>query len=91
MKQIVSELDQKGMNSEFNKITDEYTFIEEGKNIDKAQTSVNNIDDSKKIDIRTDYNNEQKWFMFYGRQLLRDKKFMSLTPVQRDFLVIAHP
>jgi hypothetical protein len=34
------------------------------------------------------YNNEQKWFMFYGRQLLRDKKFMSLTPVQRDFLVI---
>ena len=48
------------MNSEFNKITDEYTFIEEGKNIDKAQTSVNNIDDSKKIDIRTDYNNEQK-------------------------------
>ena len=34
------------------------------------------------------YNNEQKWFMFYGRQLLRDKKFMSLTPVQRDFLVL---
>ena len=34
------------------------------------------------------YNNEQKWFMFYGRRLLRDKKFMSLTPVQRDFLVV---
>jgi len=60
MKQIVNELDQKGMNSEFNKITDEYTFIEEGKNVDKAQTSVNNIDDSQKIDIKTDYNNEQK-------------------------------
>ena len=34
------------------------------------------------------YNNEQKWFMFYGRTLLRDKKFMSLTPTQRDFLVV---
>jgi len=34
------------------------------------------------------YNNEQKWFMFYGRRLLRDKKFMSLTPTQRDFLVV---
>jgi hypothetical protein len=34
------------------------------------------------------YNNEQKWFMFYGRRLLRDKKFMSLTPQQRDFLVV---
>ncbi len=34
------------------------------------------------------YNNEQKWFMFYGRRLLRDKKFMSLTPAQRDFLVV---
>lgn len=34
------------------------------------------------------YNNEQKWFMFYGRTLLRDKKFMSLTPIQRDFLVV---
>ena len=34
------------------------------------------------------YNNEQKWFMFYGRRLLRDKKFMSLTPLQRDFLVV---
>ena len=34
------------------------------------------------------YNNEQPWFMFYGRRLLRDKKFMSLTPLQRDFLVV---
>ena len=34
------------------------------------------------------YNNEQKWFMFYGRQLLRDYKFMSLTIEQREFLVM---
>jgi hypothetical protein len=31
------------------------------------------------------YNNEQKWFMFYGRRLLRDKKFMSLTPHKETF------
>ena len=27
-------------------------------------------------------------FMFYGRRLLRDRKFMSLTPELRDFLVV---
>ena len=35
-------------------------LLKKEKNIDKAQTSIHNIDDSKKIDIRTDYNNEQK-------------------------------
>ena len=34
------------------------------------------------------FNNEQKWFMFYGGQLLRDYKFMTLTIDQRDFLVM---
>lgn len=34
------------------------------------------------------FNNEQPWFMFYGRKLLRDMKFMQLTPDQRDFLVV---
>ena len=33
------------------------------------------------------YNEEQKWFMFHGRKLLRDMKFMQLTPEVRDFLV----
>ena len=33
------------------------------------------------------FNEEQKWFMFHGRQLLRDMKFMQLSPVVRDFLV----
>ena len=60
MKPIVNELDQKGTNKQFNKITDEYTFIEDGKNIEKAQTSLENLDDSKKIDFVTDYNNEKK-------------------------------
>jgi hypothetical protein len=60
MKPIVNELDQKGTNKQFNKITDEYTFIEDGKNIEKAQTSLENLDDSKKIDFVTDYNNETK-------------------------------
>jgi hypothetical protein len=34
------------------------------------------------------FNNEQPWFMFYGRKLLNDKRFMMLTPQQRDFLVV---
>jgi hypothetical protein len=60
MKPIVNELDQKGINTQFNKITDEYTFIEEGKNVEKSQSSLENLDDSKKIDFVTDYNNENK-------------------------------
>lgn len=34
------------------------------------------------------FNNEQPWFMFYGRKLLRNMKFMQLTSDQRDFLVV---
>ena len=34
------------------------------------------------------FNNEQKWFMVYGRKLLRDMKFMTMTPEQRDFLIV---
>lgn len=34
------------------------------------------------------FNNEQPWFMFYGRKLLRDMEFMTMTPDQRDFLVV---
>lgn len=60
MKQIVSELDQKGVSKEFNKISDEYTFIEEGKNIEKIHRSLDMIDDDKKIDIMTDFNKEEK-------------------------------
>jgi len=60
MKPIVNELDQKGTNKQFNKITDEYTFIEDGKNVEKSQSSLENLDDSKKIDFITDYNNETK-------------------------------
>lgn len=60
MKPIVNELDSKGVNKEFNKISDEYTFIEDGKNIEKIHRSLDAIDDEKKIDIMTDFNNEQK-------------------------------
>lgn len=34
------------------------------------------------------YNNEQKWFMVHGRELLRDMRFMQLTSEERDFLII---
>lgn len=34
------------------------------------------------------FNNEQPWFMFYGRKLLNDIDFMTMTPDQRDFLVV---
>ena len=35
------------------------------------------------------FNNEQPWFMFYGRRLLRDVEFMTLTIEQREFLIMA--
>jgi hypothetical protein len=60
MKPIVNELDQKGISSEFKKITDEYTFIEDGKNIETIHRLIENCDDSKKIDIMTDYNSDTK-------------------------------
>lgn len=60
MKPIVNELDQKGVNKEFNKVSDEYTFIEDGKNIEKIHRSLDAIDDDKKIDIITDFNKEEK-------------------------------
>jgi hypothetical protein len=60
MKPIVNELDNRGINPEFKKISDDYTFIEDGKVIDKNHGNLDNIDDSKKIDILTDFNNETK-------------------------------
>jgi len=72
MKPIVNELDQKGTNSQFNKITDEYTFIEDGKNVEKAQSSLENLDDSKKIDFITEYNNEPKLKEEDTKQELKD-------------------
>ena len=60
LKPIVNELDLKGTSNEFKKITDEYTFIEDGKNIETIHRLVNNCDDTKKIDIMTDYNNDKK-------------------------------
>jgi len=35
------------------------------------------------------FNNEQPWFMFYGRKLLRDVDFMTLTIEQREFLIMS--
>ena len=35
------------------------------------------------------YNNEQPWFMFYGRKLLRDVNFMTLNIEQREFLIMS--
>jgi hypothetical protein len=60
MKPIVSELDKTGVSKEFNKISDEYAFIEDGKNIEKVHRSLENIDDTNKIDIKTDFNNDTK-------------------------------
>ena len=34
------------------------------------------------------FNNEQKWFMVYGRTLLREMRFMDLSPLHRDFLLL---
>ena len=34
------------------------------------------------------FNNQQPWFMFHGRELLNDMHFMLLSPEQRDFLVV---
>lgn len=60
MKQIVNELDKTGINKEFNKISDEYTFIEDGKDIEKVHRSIDAIDDDKKIDLLTNFNEEKK-------------------------------
>ena len=35
------------------------------------------------------FNNEQPWFMFYGRKLLRDVDFMTITIEQREFLIMS--
>ena len=35
------------------------------------------------------FNNEQPWFMFYGRKLLRDVDFMTLNIEQREFLIMS--
>ena len=35
------------------------------------------------------FNNEQPWFMFYGRKLLRDVNFMTLNIEQREFLIMS--
>ena len=34
------------------------------------------------------YSVEQPWFMMYGRKLVGERRFMEMTPVQRDFLVV---
>jgi hypothetical protein len=34
------------------------------------------------------YSVEQPWFMMYGRRLINERKFMEMTPEQRDFLVV---
>ena len=60
MKPIVTELDKTGISQEFNKISDEYAFIEDGKNIEKLHRSLENLDDSKKIDIKTDFNKDER-------------------------------
>jgi hypothetical protein len=60
MKPILSELDKRGVSKEFNKISDEYAFIEDGKNIEKVHRSLENIDDTNKIDIKTEFNNDEK-------------------------------
>ena len=35
------------------------------------------------------FNNEQPWFMFYGRKLLRDVDFMTSTIEQSEFLIMS--
>ena len=60
MKPIITELDKTGVSKEFNKISDEYAFIEDGKNIEKIHRSLENIDDTNKIDIKTEFNKEVK-------------------------------
>ena len=34
------------------------------------------------------YSKEQPWFRMFGRKLIGERKFMEMTPVQRDFLVV---
>ena len=75
MKMIVNELDIKGTSNEFNKISDEYTFIEEGKNIEKIHKGFENIDDSSKIDIFTDFNNEPRLYEKDTAQELKEMVF----------------
>jgi len=59
MKPIINELDQKGNSKEFTKISDEYAFLDD-KNIEKNHRCLENIDDDKKIDLKTDFNAEVK-------------------------------
>jgi hypothetical protein len=60
MKPIINDLDKIGVNKEFNKISDEYTFIEDGKNIENICRTLDSIDDTNKIDIITDFNGDKK-------------------------------
>ena len=60
MKPIVNEIDNTGINKEFNKISDDYTFIEDGKNIEKVHRNIDAIDDDKKIDLITNFNEDKK-------------------------------
>jgi len=60
MKPIINDLDKTGVNKEFNKISDEYTFIEDGKNIENICRTLDSIDDTNKIDIITDFNGDKK-------------------------------
>jgi hypothetical protein len=77
MKPIVNELDQKGTNKQFNKITDEYTFIEDGKNVEKSQSSLENLDDSKKIDFITDiYQLKKKRIIQYYERIINNDFFL---------------
>jgi len=34
------------------------------------------------------YSKEQPWFRMFGRKLIGERKFMGMTPEQRDFLVV---
>jgi hypothetical protein len=60
MKPIINDLDKTGINKEFSKISDEYTFIEDGKNIENICRTLDSIDDTNKIDIITDFNGDKK-------------------------------
>ena len=34
------------------------------------------------------FNNQQPWFMFHARELLNDVDFMTLSPDDREFLIV---
>ena len=34
------------------------------------------------------FNNQQPWFMFHGREFLNDVDFMTLSPEDREFLIV---